>query len=114
MECQVSQQQDDIVIIHVKGEVDLCTSPELRALILQYLKKSKSVLVELSAVAYIDSSGIASLVEGYQLSRQHQLTFALISVNKTVASVLKLAKLDKVFQIYPSLYDWQQHHSSSQ
>jgi anti-sigma B factor antagonist len=61
--------------------------------------------VDLSAVSYIDSSGVANLVEAFQLSRQRGTGFALASVSPAALRVLQLARLDEVFTIHASLED---------
>lgn len=91
-------------IVSLTGEVDLHVSPDARRQILEHLGENSNVLVDLSAVEYIDSSGIASLVEGLQVAKKSQLEFALVGVNKVVMQVLELARLDKVFPIHQS-YD---------
>ena len=59
-----------------------------------------SVLVNMSGVAYIDSSGIATLVEGLQLSRQTKTRFGLFGLRPNARSVLELARLHKVFAVF--------------
>ncbi len=54
----------------------------------------------MSGVTYIDSSGIATLVEGLQLSRQTKARFALFGLRPNARSVLELARLHKVFTIF--------------
>ncbi|HED16700.1 MAG TPA: anti-sigma factor antagonist [Gammaproteobacteria bacterium] len=92
-------------IISLVGEVDLHFSPKAREEILKALKNNENVLVELSEVSYIDSSGIASLVEGYQMSKKSGQTFGLLSVSNAAMQVLKLARLDSVFPIYDNVED---------
>ena len=94
-------------VISLTGEVDLNFSPQAREQILKQLNKNKHVLVDLSAVEYIDSSGVASLVEGFQLARSQQQEFALVGVSKAAMQVLQLARLDKVFPMYDSLDECQ-------
>lgn len=89
-------------IVSLSGEIDLHTSPVARKLILGCLRDGLPTLVDLAAVAYIDSSGVASLVEGFQLARQRQLDFGLVGVGAAALNVLKLARLDQVFPIYAS------------
>lgn len=96
-------EKNGFMIISLVGEVDLNYSPVAREQILKYLKQKKDVLVDLSQVIYIDSSGIASLVEGFQLARQQKLFFALVGVSRAAMQVLQLARLDKVFPIYPDI-----------
>lgn len=90
-------------IIHLSGDVDLQYSPMAREQILKYLNSAHHVLVNLEAVNYIDSSGVASLVEGYQVAKLKQLQFGLVGVSESAMQVLQLARLDKVFPIYSSL-----------
>jgi len=90
-------------VISLNGEIDLNVSPRAREQILKQLKQNKHLLVDLSAVEYIDSSGVASLVEGFQLARGQKLDFALVGVSKAAMQVLQLARLDKVFKIYDSI-----------
>ena len=90
-------------VIELTGDVDLSCSPEARATILKCLKSKQSVLVDLSAVTYIDSSGVASLVEGYQTAKKAKLQFGLVGVSEAAMSVLQLARLDRVFPIHASI-----------
>jgi len=66
---------------------------------------TSTLLVDLSAVTYIDSSGIASLVESFQKARKAGGHFALVAVSGSVLSVLQLSRLDKVFTMYDTLED---------
>jgi len=97
------EQQQGFLVVLLNGDVDLSRSPEARKVILRCLKKKHSVMVDLSAVDYIDSSGVASLVEGFQYARSNDLEFGLVGVSEAAMSVLRLARLDQVFQIYASL-----------
>ncbi|HED36232.1 MAG TPA: anti-sigma factor antagonist [Gammaproteobacteria bacterium] len=92
-------------VIHLTGEIDLSESPEVRKQILACINKKNNLLVDLSGVGYIDSSGVASLVEGLQLSRTKEMKFALLGVSESALKVLQLARLDCVFKIYKSPED---------
>lgn len=96
-------------VIALTGEVDLYYSPKARELILGCLNKNYYVLVDLSGVTYIDSSGVASLVEGYQLARSRKLEFGLVGVSHAAMQVLQLARLDKVFPIYSTVQEAIEH-----
>jgi anti-sigma B factor antagonist len=92
-------------VVELTEDVDLSCSPQARAAILGCLEDDRNVLVDLSKVTYIDSSGVASLVEGYQTARKRDLRFGLVSVSNAAMGVLQLARLDKVFPIHPSVAD---------
>ena len=87
-------------IITVVGEVDLYTSPKLRSEILDAVHAAEAeVRVDLSEVEYMDSSGVATLVEGFKGARENAKTFTLVAPSQAVMKVLELAKLDGVFEI---------------
>ena len=90
-------------IVMLTGDVDLSCSPEARKAILACLDAGHDTLVDLSEVSYIDSSGVASLVEGFQTAKKSDLRFGLIGVSEAAMSVLELARLDKVFPIHADL-----------
>lgn len=97
------QQESGYDIVRLTGDIDLSCSPQARKTILTSLSLGHHTLVDLSAVSYIDSSGVASLVEGFQSARKQTLRFGLIGVSEAAMSVLELARLDKVFPIHADL-----------
>ena len=90
-------------LVTIRGEVDLSWSQQIRKSVLEALASDRPVAVDLSKVEYIDSSGIAALVEGFQTARGKQQIFALLAISKPVMSVLKLARLDRVFVLWDQL-----------
>ncbi len=83
-------------VINVSGEVDLFYSSKLREAIINQLDQGHNVAVELSKVNYIDSSGVASLVEGFQFAKAKNQPFTLVAISPPVMQVLQLARLDQV------------------
>jgi len=88
-------------VVHIEGDIDLKTSPDLRAAILDLYEKrgQERVILDLSAVKYIDSSGVASLVEGLQEAKKRNARFILSALNDAPRHVLELTRLNKVFEI---------------
>ena len=93
---------DKITIFDISGDIDLATSPELRKPLLRELRELRTprVVLNLKSVRYIDSSGVASLVEGLKASRDVGARFILFGLNTTVREVLQLSKLVRIFEIY--------------
>ena len=92
-----------VSILDCSGEVDLYSSTHLREMLVKELNGSvPSVLINMTDISYIDSSGIATLLEGLQLSKKTQKRFGLYGLRKNARSVLALARLDKVFTIWES------------
>lgn len=106
MECNI-KSQSGYDLLSVSGEVDLQYSPQLREKILASLKAGNPLLIDLAGVSYIDSSGIASLVEGFQTAKSAKQEYGLMNLSKTAMQVLTLTRLDKVFQIYPSAAEFE-------
>ena len=96
-----TENKNDVVILHIRGEVDLYSSPEVRKQIVAITKKRlPAILVNLAKVTYMDSSGIATLVEGLQQTGKYKGKFAIANLRSGVKEVFELSRLDKVFDIY--------------
>jgi len=98
-------EQGEAVVVHLEGDVDLQSSPEARKILLECVARKKPVLVDLSKVGYIDSSGVASLVEALQTARKGGSMLFLVTVSDAALRVLQLARLDKVFTICDTIED---------
>lgn len=98
-----TQKDKGATIVSLSGDIDLECSGEVRGLLIDAVNKGPTVIVELSGVTLIDSSGIASLVEAYQTARRLKRKFALVAINEPMMRVLKLARLDTVFPSFPSV-----------
>lgn len=99
-----TRAQGDIYLLDVHGEIDLYSSTVLREYVFNILKQHhpRVLIVELTDVSYIDSSGIATLVEGLQLAQKSATRFKLAGLSKRVLEVFELVRLERVFDIYPS------------
>ncbi|UCE86989.1 MAG: STAS domain-containing protein [Deltaproteobacteria bacterium] len=102
MQHSLTEKGGDLVV-SLQGDVDLDSSPAVRELLLRCVGRGATVFVDLSNVSYIDSSGVASFVEAFQIARRNGTAFALVSVSPAARRVLELARLDKVFTIHESL-----------
>jgi len=105
MELRIEQnEQDGAAIIVVEGEVDLNSSPALRTALLKAAAKRKGALaVNLRGVRYMDSSGVATLIEGLKSVREKERRFVLLAPSGSVMKVLQLSRLDTVFEIQETL-----------
>lgn len=102
MEHQVCERQGHHIVT-LAGEIDLETSPQARQILLDTLEKSEKLLIDMASVTYIDSSGIATLVEAFQRAKKNGGQIAFICLNPAVIRVFTLARLDKVFAIHASV-----------
>ena len=94
------------VVLALSGEIDMNSSPELRMSLLEIIRKKTPVLfVDFSGVSYIDSSGIATFVEGLKGMMPYGGRLKFVSIPPNIAEIFGFAKLDKVFEIHGSLDD---------
>jgi anti-sigma B factor antagonist len=89
-------------IFDVSGDIDLANSPEVREALLHEVRENRRprVVLNLCDVRYIDSSGVASLVESLKASRDIGSRFILFGLQGPAREVLQLSRLLKVFEIY--------------
>ena len=85
------------------GQVDLSSSPDLRKVIVKAAKSGSPVSVNLSDVGYMDSSGVAVLVEGLKSSKTKGSAFSLEFPSPQVLKVLELTRLNNLFTIHNEL-----------
>ena len=97
-----SRHIDKTTIFDVTGDIDLANSPQVRKALLQEVRENRTprVVLNLSKVRYIDSSGVASLVEGLKAARDHGLRFILFGLSPSAREVLQLSRLLKIFEVY--------------
>jgi anti-sigma B factor antagonist len=62
--------------------------------------QSPNIVVDLQDVRYMDSSGVATLIEGYKLCQKNNGRFVLAGLKPEVREVFELTRLDRVFEIY--------------
>ena len=102
MKHEILEKQGASIVVFT-GEIDLESSPAARETLLKCVDHTGNVIVDLSEVSYIDSSGVASLVEALQAAKKQGGQFALAAVSEPTRRVLELARLDKVFTLYDSV-----------
>lgn len=90
-------------VLDLAGDVDLSSSPDAREQILRCLEDGQQLLVDLSSVSHIDSSGVAILVEGHLTARKKGLHFGLVAPSRAVMDVLRLARMEGILPIHASI-----------
>lgn len=91
-------------VLPLEGEIDLHVSPRISTSIATMVaEKPKQIVVDLSKVSYIDSSGLAVLIEGMQNVAGYGGKFALAGLQDAVRPIFEIARLDQVFRIFPTV-----------
>jgi anti-sigma B factor antagonist len=101
MTIQVKREKTgDSVVVGVTGSIDIYSSPELRGELKVALEaKAPRLVIDLSGVAFVDSSGLATLIEALQKAQQYAGKVLLCGLTPKVLGVFQLANLDRIFQI---------------
>lgn len=98
----ISSPEPDVLAI--AGEVDLHRSPEVKERLNPLIEQKRpSVVVDLSEVSYIDSSGLALLIEAMQRVQSYGGKLALCGIRENVKAIFEIARLDQVFRIFPDV-----------
>lgn len=92
-------------VLHLTGEVDLSNSSKVRRCLLDILDNGNSVIVDFSDLTYIDSSGMATLVEGLNAANKKELSLVIANANGAPLQVLELTRLNQVFKLVSSVED---------
>src|SRR5947209_9889069 len=91
-------------VLPLEGEIDLHVSPEVaESLRTMTANKPKRVVVDLSKVTYLDSSGLAVLIDGMQNTQEYGGKFSLAAMQEDLRPVFEIACLDQVFKFFPDV-----------
>lgn len=94
----------DHTVVHVGGEIDVYTAPALRERLDEEIQHGHyALVVDLSDVTFMDSTGLGVLVGRLKQIRLHDGTMLLVCAHDRVLKVFAITGLDKVFEIFPSI-----------
>ena len=93
------RESDAAQVVDVEGDVDLGTSPNLRRTLFDLLGKKPKLAVNLRGVRYIDSSGIATLIEVLKSTQRLPMEFVLFGLSPAVQNAFRLTHVNRIFRI---------------
>lgn len=97
-------KQDGILICNINGDIDINSSPDIRKIFSELTaKQEKKIIIDLSEVSYIDSSGLATLVEVLKKVKGYDGRLKLSNLADKVKGLFEITKLEKIFQIYDTV-----------
>jgi anti-sigma B factor antagonist len=91
---------DRAQVVEVEGDVDLGSSPALRRTLFDGLTHTPKLALNLSAIRYIDSSGIATLLEVLKDAQRLGKAFVLFGLSPAVRQVFQLTHVSRIFQVF--------------
>jgi len=108
VEFAVEQRTEkDVTVVTIRGEIDVFTSPKLREKLLDIIDGdgARHLVVDLSEVTFLDSTGLGVLVGIYHRLRARDGTMSFVGANDRVRRVFHVTQLTKIFVLHPSLED---------
>ena len=96
--------ENGIHVLSLEGEIDLSNSPDLREVLkAQSRNRCPILVVDFFGVDYIDSSGLATLVEYFRDSLEYGGKLGLIGLRDEVRTIFEVTRLSEMMPIFPSL-----------
>ena len=106
MQVAIESPQMGITVVRPQGTLDMNSVPDFRQTLAAEIQRTgRGLIVALSEVPFMDSSGIAVLIEGLKWSRGRALPYMLTQLTPGVRMVLELARLEHFFSIAESVED---------
>jgi anti-sigma B factor antagonist len=102
---QITERSEGTIpIISISGDIDLESSPQLRDFLKpKSAQKVPRLLLDFAGVNYIDSSGLATLIEYFQAVQGFGGKLALASLSPRVKNVFEIVRLEQIFALYPDV-----------
>lgn len=95
-----TENKNGTTVCYVEGEIDINTSPDIKKNFEKILsKKTPSMVINFSKVTYVDSSGLATLVEILKDMRTYGGKMKLSNLSPKIKSLFEITKLEKLFEI---------------
>ena len=102
---QITERTEETIpIISISGDIDLESSPQLRDFLKpKATQKTPRLLLDFGGVSYIDSSGLATLIEYFQSVQGFGGKLALAALSPRVKNVFEIVRLEQIFSLYPDV-----------
>ena len=107
MDLEITQETiADVLVLHLEGELDTYNCGQLRSALVEHVESGENrIIVDMTTVEYIDSTGLGSLVGGLKRVSEHGGTMRIVCNNPQILKVFEITSLNKVFPIFPTLQD---------
>lgn len=94
------ESKNGLTVCRIEGEIDINSSPDIKKAFDKLIsKKEPKMIINFSKVTYVDSSGLATLVEVLKNMRTYGGRMRLANLSPKIKSLFEITKLDKLFEI---------------
>lgn len=102
----------DLLIFKLRGSLDLATSPTVRAALMDATEKGKkNLVVDLTQIEFLDSTGLGALIGAHRRATEHGGSFRVIVSEGPIARLLNITGLIRVFSVFHTLDDARKNQS---
>ncbi|HEY8313568.1 MAG TPA: STAS domain-containing protein [Candidatus Baltobacteraceae bacterium] len=99
-----SENNGDALIFKLRGSLDLATAPSVRAALIEAADEGKhEIIVDLTQLEFLDSTGLGALIGAHRRSLEHDGRVALVVTDGPIARLLNITGLMRVFAVYHTL-----------
>jgi anti-sigma B factor antagonist len=96
-----TETKNELTVCHIEGEIDINSSPEIKKAFSRLIaKKEPRIVINFAKVTYVDSSGLATLVEILKNMRSYGGKLRLANLSPKIKSLFEITKLEKLFEIF--------------
>lgn len=96
---------DTAAVIGLSGDLDLATAPELRTALLEALTERRNIIVDMTDLRFLDSTGLGVLVRIHKKAKAQGGVVAFCAVPGNVVKILEVTCLDRVFPVHATVED---------
>lgn len=90
-------------IVHPHGEIDLATVPILRDALSEAVSRGRHIIVDLSDVTFIDSTGFREFLVHRRVCRENDRLMVLVNPRERVQHVIEMLNFYQMIPVYPSM-----------
>jgi len=99
-----TRTEGDRTVVSVAGEIDVYTAPKLREQIVALVDEGQyHLVVDMSGVEFLDSTGLGVLVGGLKRVRAHDGSLSLVCNEERILKIFRITGLTKVFPIHSTV-----------
>lgn len=104
LQIEAKEPDNGVIVVRLTGRLNAATSPEAKERLKALVRGgARGIVLDLSELSFIDSSGLAAIVAGYKAAIESGGALKIAAMAPQAAQVFSLIHLDRVFEIYPDV-----------
>jgi anti-sigma B factor antagonist len=100
-----SENQGETLVYRLRGSLDIATSPSVRAALLEAGEGNADIVVDLTGLEFIDSTGLGALIGAHRRALEHHGRVRLVASDGPILRLLNITGLVRVFSVFDTVHD---------